>query len=155
MLSVNAVERVTIGSAGGVDLAIGAIQRLQKKDELVAAGITLLIALARERAFATAIYQAGGHSVAAEAVKNFPGNVGLVKKSRELARVIKAARGNPKGEQSLETGVKKVKNVMAVRSLRKAGAGGISTHTPGEEAQKSAISMYKPSLKDRRLNIVG
>ena len=180
MLSIDRDARANMGQIGVVEQVIGTIARNQHVDDLVAAGIAVLTALAREYDNSQAILQENGHTIAAEATKHFPGNAGLVKKLRELNRTVKAAvelgptaRSGGSGEgggctEAAQAGVSKVRRATAaVQSLKAAdqlrpssrgsdSKGLTRTSSSAEpESQKSAISMYKPSLTGRRLNIVG
>ena len=183
MLSIDRDARANMGKIGVVEQVIGAIARNQHADDLVAAGIAVLTALAREYDNSQAILQENGHTIAAEATKHFPGNAGLVKKLRELNRAVKAAvelgpttaRSGGSGEgggctETAQAGVSKVRRATAaVQSLKAAkkynaplrpssrgsDSKGLTSSSAEPESQKSAISMYKPSLTGRRLNIVG
>ena len=184
MLSIDREARANMGKIGVVEQVIGAIARNQHADDLVAAGIAVLTALAREYDNSQAILQENGHTIAAEATKHFPGNAGLVKKLRELNRAVKAAvelgptaaRSGGSGEggggctETAQAGVSKVRRATAaVQSLKAAkkynaplrpssrgsDSKGLTSSSAEPESQKSAISMYKPSLTGRRLNIVG
>jgi hypothetical protein len=89
MLAINHTVRDCIVALGGIDLVIGAMQRLPRVEIVLTSAIASLIIFAHDSGNANAIRAGGGLSAALDATHRFPRNAALGKRARELGRALK------------------------------------------------------------------